>query len=217
MSLDVRTYEPGEKGKEFRRNLFWPSLILLVGVLAFLCIKVGPRWFGYDRKIQNALVMVRIYDAPDTRTQVIAGVKDKKVSATVPDLTVRHPDGSADVPLNKVVDLQDGKMFANKRAVIQNAEIQRVLGDDVIAVGDNPDNQIFVHMAADVRPANSSQLDPKARVNIAGNLMPMPPIDRAKELLRIKDLGLENRPLPPIYLEATSVRLVEAKPMYGDD
>jgi len=84
-------------------------------------------------------------------------------------------------------------------------------------VGDVADHEILVHIPADAKPANDSHLDAKARVNIRGTLMPMPPIDRAKELLRLGDLSVESHPLPPVYLEAQNIRLVESKPMYGDN
>ena len=217
MSLDVRSYEPGERGKEIRRAIFWPIIILFVGVLTFLVIKIGPRWFDYDKHLENQAVMVRVYDAPEVKSQVIAGVGDKKVAAPVPDLKIKHPDGSTDISLDKIVDRSDGKLYANHRVTVQNAQILRVLGDDVIGVGDPSGHEILVHIPSDAKPANDSQLDPKARVNVTGMLMPMPPLDRAKALLRLGNISTEAKPLPPVYVEASNIRLVESKPMYGDN
>jgi hypothetical protein len=219
--LEVRTYKPGEKGKEVRRWLFWPLSVALIGVLVALTAFVAPRWLGYDREIENKLVTVTVNDAPDTRTQVIASLGDRETSAKLPDLSIRGPNGSAKMLLERIVDPKEGKLFANKFVNVQNAQIQRVLGDDVITVGSSPGDEIFVHVPLEARPSRSEgwgpQLDAKARVNVAGYLKLMPPPDRARALLRLSELKVESKPLAPVYLEATKVRVVANKPMFGSE
>lgn len=182
---------------------------------------VVPRWLGYDEKLDDKFVTVKIMDAPDTRSQVIAGIGDKKVEAKVPDMALHNEDGSTTIMLDKLTDPENAKAFANKFAVVEKAQIQRVLGDDVVTIGSSPDDEIFVHIPADARPSNNEdwgpQVEAKARLNVSGYLKPMPPLERAKELLRLKDVRLENKPLPPLYLEAKSIRVVENKPMPGDE
>lgn len=221
MSLDVRTWKPGEKSKQLRRWLFWPLLIILIGVLTVVCIMVAPRWFGYDRQLEQQMVMVKVFDAPDTRSQVMVGVGNKTVQAPLPDMSKRGPDGSATVPLGSIVDPEKGPLFANKYVVIGNAQIQRVMGEDVIAVGGSPADEIFVHIPDSAMPSKDfdwgPQVTAKARVNVAGTLLPTPSLAQAKELFRIKDPSVENRPFPPVYLEASTIKVVETKPMFGDE
>jgi hypothetical protein len=221
LSLDVRIYQPGEKGKQVRRWLFWPVIVLLIaGAFVFLAM-VGPHMLGMDQKIENKMVWVQIANAPDTRPEVVATVGEKHVSARIPDMSVRGPGGSASVLLEKLSDADSAKLYANKYAAIQNAQIQRVIGDDVIAVGSSPADEIFVHIPQEAKPSDKKdwgpQLDAKARVNVAGYLRQMPSPEQAKVLLRLKDLSTESKPLGPLYMEAKTVRVVANKPALGED
>lgn len=219
MSVNARVWKPGEKSKQVRRFLFWPLLIVLLGVLCVLTIMVAPRWLGYDRTLANRMPVVIVYNAPDTRSQAIVKAGGKTIAAKITDLTTRNPDGSANVPIEVVADPKKGTMFIDKKALIQNVQILRVLPPNVIAVGSAPENELFVLIPPQAEPSPNKdwgpQLDAKARVNVTGVFRQMPSGTRLKELLHI-DPTAEASSLPPVYMIANSVHVVETKPMFGD-
>ena len=218
MSLDVRMRTPGERRAKLAKIVLYGLLVIGVFGIATLCVLVMPAWLGYGRDLENNVVVVKIKDAPETRSQAIVGVGNKQVTIPLPSNLKRDPDGTLEAPLEDVISAKNGPAYAGHFAIIENAQVQRLLGNDVVGVGATPATEILVRVPDSAKPTDSTEwgphLDAKARFTFSGYLRKTPPEPKAAELLRIKDPALENKPLPPVYMEAQTVRMTETKPRW---
>lgn len=220
LSLDVRVPTDRERRRRFFDKLFWPVAIVAVLALIVVGAMTLPSILGVRQKLEKDLVSVVVYDVPVTKTQLIVGTGDKKLVAELPDGKLM-PDGGREFMLSEVLNGNHWPRYENKRVYIRRARVQRMLGVDVVGVGTSPQNQILVHMPRSARPSKSDdrgfQVEVKSYISVAGILTKIPPKPQAEELFHIKKLELEPAPLPQLYVEAKTVKVVETKPLWGED
>ena len=221
MSLDVRIPTREEKQRRVIKWILWPLLIFGVAGVVVLAAMVLPRWLGYGETLEKSVVTVKVFKPDPVKAQVILGVGSHKLVAAMPEGGTAMPDGSKDFVLTDVEDVDHFPHFQDRYVEVENAQVQRVIDDYVVAVGTSPQNEIFVVMPASALPSDRKdwgpQVEAKARLSVVGNLRRTPPAEQAKQLFHLKNLNLENVPLPPLYLEATSVKVAQRKPMWGDE
>lgn len=221
MSLDVRIPTREEKQRRVIKWILWPLLVFGVAAVAVLAAMVLPRWLGYGETLEKSVVTVKVFKPDPVKAQVILGLGNHKLVATMPEGGNARPDGSKDFVLTDVEDVDHFPRFQDRKVEVMNAQVQRVVDDYVVAVGTSPQNEIFVVVPVSARPGDSKdwgpQIEAKARLSVVGYLRKTPPADQAKQLLHLKNLNLENVPLTPLYLEATEVKVSAAKPLWGDE
>lgn len=179
-----------------------------------------PHMLGVQDELEKDVVRVTVYGLPESKTQVIVGTpKGEAVVNALPDKGMAAPDGGHEFMLAEVLNGNHWPRYENKGVFIENAKVQRVLSPTVFTVGTSPQNQIFVIMPVKARPNNNDdgllQVEVKARVNIDGKLLKTPPAERAAPLFNIEKLSLEPAPLPPLYVEAETVKVTQIKPLWG--
>ncbi len=221
MSLDVRIPTREEKQRRVIKWILWPLLIIGVVSLAVLAAMVLPQWLGYGETLEKSVVTVKVFKPDPAKAQVILGIGDHKLIAAMPEGGTVKPDGTKDFVLTDVEDVDHFPRFQDHKVEVMNAQVQRVVDDYVVAVGTSPQNEIFVLIPVTARPSNSEkwgpQIEAKARLSVVGYLRRTPPAEEAKKLLHLQNLNLENVPLPPLYLDATEVKVAAARPLWGDE
>ncbi|MEA2554167.1 MAG: hypothetical protein QOJ65_2343 [Fimbriimonadaceae bacterium] len=219
MSLDVRVPNPDERRGRVFKKAFWPVAVIAGVALIVAGAMVLPRWLGVQEKLEADLVKVQIYNAENTRTQVIVGTPEHNVVAQLPDGGRALPDGGREFMLSEIINVNHWPRYKDKYALIQNAQVQRILGENVIAIGTSPQNQIFVRIRPEAKLSKPEEkgadIDAKSRVNVAGYLRPTPPAAEAPRVFNVEKLNVENVPLPPLYMEAKFVKVVKNKPNWG--
>lgn len=220
MSLDVRLPNDRERKSRFFQKLFWPVAIVAVLAVIVVGAMTLPNILGVREKLEKDLVSVIVYDVPITKTQMIVGTGDKNLVAEFPDGKLL-PDGGREFMLAEVLNGNHWPRYENKRVFIRRARVQRVLGEDIVGIGTSPQNQILVHMPKSARPSKSDesgfQVEAKSYVSVAGVLTRIPPKPEAQELFHIQKLELEPAPLPQLYVEAKTVKVLETKPIWGNE
>lgn len=221
MSLDVRIPTPEEKQRRVIKWILWPLTIL--GALAVIAVAamVLPGWLGYKETLEKSVVTVKVFKPDPSRPEVILGVGRHKVVADLPIGGETMPDGSKDFVLTDVLDVDHFPRFQDRYVEIENAQVQRIVDEFVVVVGTSPQDQIFVLIPKTARPSDDKdwgpQIEAKARISVVGYLRRTPPPDQARQLFHLQNLKLENVPLPPLYMEATSVKVSATKPLWGQE
>lgn len=221
MSLDVRIPTPEEKQRRVIKWILWPLLVFGVVADIALAATILPHWAGYGETLEKSVVTVKVFKPDPVKTQMILGVGNHKLVAEMPEGGKTMPDGTKDFTLKDVEDVDHFPRFQDRYVLVENAQVQRLIDDYVVAVGTSPADEIFIVIPVSSRPSDNSnwgpQIEAKARLTVAGYLRRTPPAEQAKRLLHLKNLNLENVPLPPLYLDATSVKVSKAKPLWGDE